>query len=105
LGYQWLVQVFDRETKAKAQQSYRVLIVDGHGSHVSIKFIEFYFKNKILLAIFLPHATATLQPLDVGVFGPLAQAYSQELSKFIDQIQGFTGLSKKDFFHFFWPAW
>ena len=53
-----------------------------------MKFIEFCFKNKILLAIFPPRATATLQPFNVGVFGPLVQAYSQELSKFMDQMLG-----------------
>src|SRR6266566_2442863 len=41
LGYRWLVRIFNEGTKAKARSSYRVLIVDGHGSHISLKFINF----------------------------------------------------------------
>ena len=33
----WLEQVFDRHTKEKAGRSYRLLIVDGHGSHLSMR--------------------------------------------------------------------
>src|SRR3954463_10450818 len=35
LGVKWLEQVFDRETKQKARLSNRLLILDGHGSHVT----------------------------------------------------------------------
>jgi hypothetical protein len=30
IGPAWLEQVFDRHTKEKARQSYRLLILDGH---------------------------------------------------------------------------
>jgi hypothetical protein len=39
-GLAWLEQVFDRYTKAKARRSYRLLILDGHGSHVTMDFIK-----------------------------------------------------------------
>lgn len=51
LGLQWLIQVFDRETKQKARKAYRLLIFDGYRSHISMKFIDFCDKNRILLAI------------------------------------------------------
>jgi hypothetical protein len=38
IGLAWLEQVFDRYTKVKARQSYRLLILDGHGSHVTMDF-------------------------------------------------------------------
>jgi hypothetical protein len=31
-----------------------LLILDGHGSHITIDFIEYYDQNKILLAIYPP---------------------------------------------------
>jgi hypothetical protein len=105
LGYQWLVQIFDRETKGKALRDYRLLILDGHGSHINMKFIDFCDRNRILLAIYPPHSTHTLQPLDVCLFRPLSQAYSNDLAKFMDECQGFSSITKRDFFRLFWHAW
>jgi hypothetical protein len=77
-GLQWLIQVFDRETKARARQSWRLLYVDGHGSHVTLGFLEYCAANRILVVRFPPHATHTVQPLDVVVFKSLSSAYSRE---------------------------
>ena len=41
LGYAWLTNIFDRETKEKAKRSWRLLILDGHGSHFTMKFINY----------------------------------------------------------------
>jgi hypothetical protein len=71
--------VFDRSTKAKARSSYRLLVLDGHGSHLSMDFINYCDQNKILLMIYPPHSTHTLQPLDVVMFGRLSSAYSSQL--------------------------
>jgi hypothetical protein len=79
IGFAWLEQVFDRETRAKARRKWRLLILDGHGSHVTNDFIDFCDDNKILLCIFPPHLTHSLQPLDVVTFSPMATYYSQEL--------------------------
>ena len=105
LGFQWLTQIFERETKPKAQRSWRLLILDGHGSHISMKFINYCDSHRILLAIYPPHSTHTLQPLDVCVFRPLSQAYSDQLTSFMDQCQGLSSITKRDFFRLFWHAW
>jgi hypothetical protein len=72
----WFKQVFNCGTKAKARSSYWLLILDGHGSHLTMDFIEYCDQNKILLAIYPPHSTHMLQPLDIVMFKPLATAYS-----------------------------
>jgi hypothetical protein len=41
IGLAWLEQVFDRYTKPKARLKYRLLIVDGHGSHLTQEFLEY----------------------------------------------------------------
>jgi hypothetical protein len=105
IGLQWLKQVFDPATKAKARSSYRLLLTDGHQSHLTMDFIDYCDRNKILLAIFPPHATHTLQPLDVALFKPLSTAYSNELSSFMDQCQGLRPITKSHFFPLFWRAW
>jgi hypothetical protein len=105
LGLQWLKQVFDRETKEKARRSYRLLIVDGHGSHVSLSFIDYCDKNRILLATYPPHSTHTLQPLDVSLFKPLSSAYTAELTDFMYNCQGICSITKRDFYRLFNKAW
>ena len=101
LGFQWLTQIFDRETKAKAQRSWRLLILDGHRSHLSMRFIDYCNRHRILLAIYPPYSTHTLQPLDVCLFQLLSQAYSNKLVMFMDQCQGFSSITKRDFFRLF----
>ena len=75
--------IFDRHTKAKAGNHRRLLIVDGHNSHVNMRFINYCDQNYILLAILPPHSTHRLQPLDVGLFSSLAQYYTQQLDRFM----------------------
>jgi hypothetical protein len=105
IGLQWLIQVFDRETKAKARRSWRLLYVDGHGSHVTMDFLDYCVKNKIIVLRFPSHATHTLQPLDVVVFKSLSLAYTYELEQFRVQSHGQLSMAKRDFFMVFWKAW
>ena len=98
IGYRWLVNVFDKETRSQASRGWRLLILDRHDSHVNMAFIDYCDKNRILLAIFPAHATHTLQPLDVALFRPLSKAYTDELDKFIHDSQGLTRIQKRDFF-------
>jgi hypothetical protein len=105
VGLAWLEQVFNRETTAKARSSYRLLIVDGHGSHVTKSFIDYCDAHKILLLILPPHSTQTLQPLDVVLFKPLATYYAKELQHHLYRAQGLLPVKKGDFFELFWRAW
>ncbi|CAE7221476.1 DDE 1 domain containing protein [Pyrenophora teres f. teres] len=88
LGLAWLEQVFNRFTIDKARRRWRLLILDGHGSHVTSDFINFCDAHKILLAVFPPHSTHSLQPLDVVMFAPLASAYSKKLQADLQRGHG-----------------
>jgi hypothetical protein len=105
IGLAWLKQVFDRGTKAKARSSHRLLILDCHGSHLTMDFFEYCDQSKMLLAIYPLHSTRTLQPLDVVMFKPLATGYSNEVAGFMGRCQGLTSMSKRDFFSLFYRAW
>jgi hypothetical protein len=105
LGYAWLTTLFDREMEAKARRRWRLLILDSHGSHVTIKFINFCDANRILLAIYPPHSTYSLQSLDVSLFSLLSRVYSDELEQFMHECQGLSHVTKRDFFRLFWPSW
>ena len=105
VGLAWLEQVFDCYTKTKARRKYRLLIIDGHGSHLTMDFIKYCDDNKILLAIFPPHSTHTLQPLDVVCFKPLSSNYTNELTQHTHKTMGWVPIKKGDFFPLFWKAW
>jgi hypothetical protein len=82
VGLAWLEQVFQRYTKKKARygRDWRLLIVDSHGSHLTPAFIDYAVNYRIMLAVFPPHATHTLQPLDVVMFKPLSASYTLSLN-------------------------
>lgn len=105
IGLSWLEQVFDRYTKKKSRRDWRLLIVDGHGSHLTMDFLDYCEQNRILLAVFPPHSTHTLQPLDVVMFKPLSSAYSRELTTHTHDSQARLSVNKGDFFPLFWKAW
>jgi hypothetical protein len=105
LGLTWLEQVFERYTAPKARRRWRLLILDGHGSHITRAFINYCDAHKILLMIYPPHSTHTLQPLDVVCFSPLARNYTKELEAHTQRGQGIVPIDKSDFFNLFWPAW
>lgn len=88
LGFDWLVNLFDRETRDKAQRDWRLLYLDGHGSHLTMHFLDWCQSNKILVAVYPPHATHRLPPLDVGLFAPLATYYSKGLDEHMRLSEG-----------------
>ena len=97
--------VFQRFTAAKARRKYHLLLVDGHGSHLTKEFLEYCHGHKIILAVYPHHSTHTLQPLDVVMFKPLSTAYSKKLTERVFKHQGFVPVKKRDFFKLFWDAW
>ena len=107
LGLSYIKSIFDRETKAKARngRDWRLLFVDGHGSHINIKWLEYCQQHRILIAVYPPHSTHRLQPLDVSLFSPMAVYYSQELHQFTQDSQGISKVTKRDFFRLFWQAY
>jgi hypothetical protein len=104
LGLSWLQSLFDPQTSGKAKRDWRLLILDGHGSHCTLDFLEWCHKRRILVAIYPPHSTHRLQPLDVSLFRPLATYYSQALDAYTRQSLGLSSISKRDFFTIFYPA-
>ena len=90
---EWLTKIFEPQTMASGRP--RVLIVDGHDSHITIEFIRFCVKSSIRLYCLPPHTTHLLQPLDVGLFGPLQHAYSKAMD---DAMRtGVSGIFKGNF--------
>jgi DDE superfamily endonuclease len=76
LGIEWLKQCFDPETRSISRKP-RILIMDGHCSHISTEALKFCIASNIIVLCLPAHSTHITQPLDVGIFRPLAMAYSK----------------------------
>ena len=78
LGLNWLIKVFEPQTRERAGNKRRLLIADGHGSHIRADFIAHCMENDIDLLIMPPHCSHLLQPLDVGVFSAFKRGHAKE---------------------------
>ena len=106
LGLVWLEKVFERHTKQKCRGTRRrLLLVDGHSSHVNMKFIELADCLWILVMILPPHSTHRLQPLDVGLFQPLAIAYTKQPNTLMSSSYWIVSKTKRMFWPMFQASW
>ena len=78
-GLEWLRRCFEPGTWEKANGRWRILILDGHGSHITLDFIKHCRDHKIILLRLVPHTSHLCQPLDVSLFSPLKTALSTKL--------------------------
>ncbi|EAQ88446.1 hypothetical protein CHGG_05065 [Chaetomium globosum CBS 148.51] len=75
LTFEWLQQVFESQTRSRTVGRYRLLILDGHGSHMTPEFDNFCKENSILIECMPPHSSHLHQPLDVSCFSVLKRVY------------------------------
>ncbi|TVY75163.1 hypothetical protein Focb16_v005488 [Fusarium oxysporum f. sp. cubense] len=101
IGLEWLKH-FDRCTSNRSVGSYRLLILDGHESHHSVDFERYCEEHKIITLCMPPHSSHLLQPLDVGYFNLLKNAYGREIEHLIRC--SITHVSKTEFFPAFYAA-
>jgi hypothetical protein len=81
-GLDW-IKHFDKHTKGCTKDVYRMLIIDGHESHLSAEFDEYCKDNKIMTISMPAHSSHLLQPLDVALYSPLKRAYGDKINLFI----------------------
>lgn len=98
IALEW-VQHFDQYTKTQIHAKYRLLILDGHTSHVSLPFIQYCEEHYIVPLCLPPHSTHILQPLDVGIFFPLAKAYKKRIQQ--HSMFGAERITNEQFLTFF----
>jgi hypothetical protein len=79
-GIEW-IRHFDKHTKSRTTGVYRLLVLDGYKSHHSAEF-EVYCKEHNIITLCMPaYSSYILQPLDVGCFSPLKQAYGRQIEE------------------------
>ncbi|KAI1005644.1 hypothetical protein K3495_g2574 [Podosphaera aphanis] len=65
LSYRWLMH-WERFTRPQNPEENRLLIMDGHGSHLTFEFINYCDAHKVFPFLLPPHSTHLLQPLDIA---------------------------------------
>jgi DDE superfamily endonuclease/Tc5 transposase DNA-binding domain/helix-turn-helix, Psq domain len=102
LGLKWLEHVFEKHTAHYTKGVYRLLILDGHGSHVTPEFDLFCKEHSIITLCMPPHSSHLLQPLDVGCFAVLKQSYGRQIEGYMRN--GVNHIDKPDFLCAFYAA-
>jgi hypothetical protein len=94
LGYEW-IQHFNKHTEARTHGAYRLLILDGHGSHATPEFDQYCTEHKIITLCMPAHTSYRLQPLDVSCYAPLKASYGHEVAELARQ--GIYHVDKEEF--------
>lgn len=79
---QWLTECFDPATKDRAKGDRRLLILDGHDTHVQASFLQACWDRNIVCLILPAHLTGIFQPLDVNFFNTLKLAYHRQVDEY-----------------------
>ena len=79
-----------------------MLINDGFGTHETLDVLQFCFENNIILCRLPSHSSHALQPCDVSIFGPLENAYREQLERL--DMGGVGMIGKEHFTYMYSPA-
>jgi hypothetical protein len=82
IGYEW-IQHFNKHLNSRTTGRYRLLILDGHESHISAQFQQYCKEHEIITLCMPPHSSHLLQPLDVSCFSPLKTSYGRQIENLI----------------------
>ena len=93
---------FDEQTREKADGRTRVLFLDGHSSHDSLKLVDNAREKDIKILAYPSHTTHVLQGLDVVCFAQLKQKHAQKIHEFKEHNN--LALTHKCFLRTFGPA-
>ncbi|KAL1966447.1 hypothetical protein VTN77DRAFT_4589 [Rasamsonia byssochlamydoides] len=95
IGIKWLKNQFIPETYKRRKGAHRLLVLDGHGSHLTPQFDEICAENNIIPVCMPAHSSHLLQPLDVSIFVVLKQGYGHLVEQ--RMRHGFNHINKLDF--------
>jgi hypothetical protein len=95
IGLRWLQKLFIPSTNSRVRGQFRLLILDGHGSHLTPQFDRICAENNIIPLCMPAHSSHLLQPLDVGCFAVLKRAYGRFISDLARR--GYNHIDKFDF--------
>ena len=75
----------------------KLMLGDNLSSHISLEVISLCRANNIAFVCLPPNSTHLMQPLDVGLFGPMKQGWRKQLRAYADQDPSANLLDKSEF--------
>jgi hypothetical protein len=77
------IKHFNKHTVVRRKGAWRMIVLDGHESHVSAAFDNYCLEHNIITICLPAHSSHLTQPLDVGCFSVLKRLYGRQLEIFI----------------------
>ena len=77
----WFKDVFLPRSKDIASTHHRLLLYDGHNSHLTYNTVKCAMENGVTILCLPPNTSHAFQPLDVGVFRAFKAIYADECEK------------------------
>lgn len=104
IAVKWLRDVFIPETVPEGgTKEYRLLLLDGHSSHVTTEFMWEAYQNNILVYYLIPHTSHFTQPLDLAVFSSMKRSYRAAVATDTD-VDDDTPVKKQRFLEYYQRA-
>jgi hypothetical protein len=95
IGLHWLEHVFDKHTAKRTVGQYRLLVLDGHGSHDNAEF-DYYCQQHSIIPLYMPaHSSHLLQPLNISCFAALKGLYGRLVTQ--KMANGVNHINKPEF--------
>jgi hypothetical protein len=91
----WFKKIF--LPHVRRQPGKKILLGDNLASHISLDVIQLCRENDIKFICLPPNSTDKMQPLDVGIFGPMKNAWRKQLKAYADQDPAAKLLKKTEF--------
>jgi hypothetical protein len=95
ISLRWLQKLFIPATQGRTKGRYRLLVLDGHGSHLTPQFDRTCTENDIIPICMPAHSSHLLQPLDIGCFSVLKRSYGNLIEQ--RMRVGINHIDKLDF--------
>lgn len=100
IGIVWLDSFIQQVAHIEGR---KLLVVDGHSSHLSWQFLQRCFANQIELFNLIPHTTHIAQPLDLACFSANKTHFTNAIK---DHMRtNVKALTKADFLKLYAQAW
>lgn len=80
IGVDWPQKHFIPHTTNQTKGKYRLLVLDGHNSHLTPQFDQICAQNNIVPICMPAHTSHLFQPLDVGCFAVLKRSYGSRVA-------------------------
>lgn len=92
----WFQKMFLPSVRHLTKTKPVVLIFDGHYSHIGIDLIETSRENNVHLMLLPSNTTHVMQPLDVGVYGPIKKSWKKILADYKRETRA-ANITKEEF--------